>query len=42
MYGPAIMANPVYVYKTLNSEIYFLKNYFWYDWYTGKVESKGG
>ena len=42
MFGPAIMVNPIYVYKARNREVYFPKNYIWYDFYTGKIESKGG
>jgi len=42
MFGPAIMVNPVYVYKARSREVYFPKDNIWYDWYTGKVESKGG
>ena len=42
MFGPALMVNPIYTYKARNREVYFPKNYIWYDWHTGKIESKGG
>ena len=42
MFGPSIMVNPVYVYKARNLDVYFPKNYIWYDFYTGKIESNGG
>ena len=42
MFGPAIMVNPVYVYKARSREVYFPKDNIWYDWYSGKLESKGG
>ena len=42
MFGPAIMVNPVYVYKARTREVYFPKNNTWYDFYTGKIESYGG
>ena len=42
MFGPAIMVNPVYVYKARSREVYFPKNNTWFDWYTGKLESRGG
>jgi alpha-D-xyloside xylohydrolase len=42
MFGPAIMVNPIYEYKARARKVYFPKDYIWYDWYTGKVESLGG
>jgi len=42
MFGPAIMVNPVYVYKARTREVYFPNNNIWYDFYTGKIESYGG
>jgi len=42
MFGPAIMVNPIYTYKARSREVYFPKNYIWYDFYTGKIESRGG
>ena len=42
MFGPAIMVNPVYTYKTRSREVYFPKNNVWYDFYTGEVASVGG
>ena len=42
MFGPSIMVNPVYVYKARNLDVYFPKNYIWYNFYTGKIESNGG
>ena len=42
MFGPAIMVNPIYIYKARRREVYFPENNIWYDWYTGEIESKGG
>ena len=42
MFGPAIMVNPIYTYRARSREVYFPKNYIWYDFYTGKIESRGG
>ena len=42
MFGPSIMVNPVYTYKARNRDVYFPKNFIWYDFYSGKIESKGG
>jgi len=42
MFGPALMVNPVYTYKAREREVYFPTNNVWYDFYTGKVASKGG
>ena len=42
MFGPAIMVNPIYIYKARRREVYFPENTIWYDWYTGEIESNGG
>ena len=42
MFGPAIMVNPIYIYRARSRDVYFPKNYIWYDFYTGKIESRGG
>ena len=42
MFGPSIMVNPIYSYKARSREVYFPKNYIWYDFYSGKIESSGG
>ena len=42
MFGPSIMVNPIFAYKTRNRDVYFPKNYIWYDFYSGKIESHGG
>ena len=42
MFGPAIMVNPIYIYKARSREVYFPKDNVWYNWFTGKIESKGG
>lgn len=42
MCGPAFMVNPVYVYGAREREVYFPAGNVWYDFMTGKVESKGG
>ena len=42
MCGPAFMVSPVYVYGARDREVYFPEGNVWYDFMTGKVESKGG
>ena len=39
MFRPSIMVNPVYIYKARNRDVYFPKNFIWYDFYSGKIES---
>ena len=41
MFGPAIMACPVYEYKARNREVYFPVNDGWYDLYTGNFIEGG-
>ena len=41
MFGPAIMACPVYEYKARNREVYFPGNDGWYDLYTGDFITGG-
>lgn len=41
MFGPALMAAPVYQYQAREREVYFPAGADWYDFYTGKVV-KGG
>ena len=36
MFGPALMACPVYTYKARQREVYFPDGNGWYDFYTGK------
>lgn len=42
MFGPAFMINPVYTYKARSREVYFPKNNVWYDFFSGKIASRGG
>lgn len=42
MFGPALMAAPVYEYGARNREVYFPATCGWYDFYTGKYISGGG
>ena len=42
MFGPSIMVCPVYIYKARKLDVYFPKDFNWYDFYTGKIESNGG
>ncbi len=42
MFGPAFMINPVYTYKARTREVYFPKDAIWYDFFSGKVVSRGG
>ena len=42
MFGPSIMVNPVYQYGARTKDVYFPKDYVWYDFYTGAVASNGG
>lgn len=41
MFGPSIMACPVYEYKARDREVYFPKGKGWYDFYTGKFQEGG-
>jgi len=41
MFGPAILVNPVYEYKSRNRKLYLPASTGWYDFYTGKY-FKGG
>ena len=42
MFGPAFLVAPVYKYNARSREVYFPAGATWYDFYTGKVVSKGG
>ncbi len=41
MFGPALMACPVYEYGARNREVYFPETTGWYDFYTGKYITGG-
>ena len=41
MFGPALMAAPVYEYGARNREVYFPATCGWYDFYTGKYVGNG-
>ena len=42
MFGPAFLVAPVYKYNARSREVYFPAGASWYDFYTGKLVSKGG
>lgn len=42
MCGPSFMINPVYTYKARSREVYFPKDNLWYDFFSGKLVSRGG
>ena len=41
MFGPALMAAPVYEYGARTREVYFPATCGWYDFYTGKYMAGG-
>lgn len=41
MFGPSILVNPVYEYKSRSRQVYLPNNTGWYDFYTGKFFNGG-
>ncbi len=42
MFGPSLLAAPVYAYKVREREVYFPKDTEWYDFYTGRYMAGNG